>query len=200
MEAKRGLDVPVEVLDSLLSRRIHCKPAISIVLQRLAGRYVLRGEESGGAVDGIGAYCGYVSNEGMALPWIEQIETAASNGRHAVEVAQSFVRLHVVRQDRTCELLITRHSLGSSPARKRPTLQSEVLFRGTGVLTADLCGADNALRGRILPEFASKTRKPLVVPSQFAHAAMVACGAVCCIGCSQAHLLRHLGLVGEEWP
>ena len=199
-EAKCGLDLSREVADSLVSQRIWCNPAISIIHQRLAGRYVLRGEESGGAVRDIGAYCGYVDHEGNALPWIAPIETVASNGRHAVVLAQSFVRLHIVRVGHIFELLLTRHSLGSSPARKKPTIQSDILFRGSGLLSVDLCNTDNPLRGCLMPDFTSKNRKAQTIPREFARAVMVACGAVCCIGCSHAYFLRHFDLAGAQWP
>src|ERR1700743_471545 len=65
IEAQAGLRLPTEILQLLRDTRIRCNPAVALVHQHFAGRYVLRGEESGGAVNGIGAYCGYVDERGQ---------------------------------------------------------------------------------------------------------------------------------------
>jgi hypothetical protein len=45
-----GLALPSNLLRALQKRGIYCTPGVSLEHQHLAGRYVLRGVESGGAV------------------------------------------------------------------------------------------------------------------------------------------------------
>lgn len=191
IEARAGLRLSAEVLESLKTSRIHCTPDVSIVHQPLAGRYMLRAEESGGAVYGIGAYCGYVDDTGKPLAWLQPVDTVAVNGRHAVVIVPSLVRVQMIRVEHTYELLITQHALRMLPGRTRPTIESTALFRGRqGTLALDLWDKDASSKGLICPVFYSYSGEPLAIPNQFAHAVVAVTEAVCCVGCRHSHLLQ----------
>src|ERR1017187_7905736 len=118
---------------------MYCPPGISLEHQHLAKRDVLRGVESGGAVSDMGRACAFVSSDGDPLPWLQSLDSIAVNGRHAIFLAESLVRVEMLRTVRTCELSITLHALSYKPDRNRPEVVSTLLFRGRdGVLSIDL--------------------------------------------------------------
>jgi hypothetical protein len=191
VEARAGLRLSADILESLRVTRIHCNADLSIVHQHLARRYVIRGEECGGAVPALGAYCGYVDERGQPLSWLQPVDTVGVNGRHAVVIAPSLVRLHMVRVEHTYDLLITRHWLELAPNRTRPTLESSVLLRGRqGTLALDLWDKDSVSRGRVRPLFYSYSGEPLQPPDAFEQAILDITVSVCCIGCKHSHLLQ----------
>ena len=82
--ALRGLRLPAMTLKSLKTGGIYCQPSVSIEHQHLAGRYVLRGVESGGAVADLGGYCSFVDETGHPISWLQRVDSIAVNGIHAV--------------------------------------------------------------------------------------------------------------------
>src|ERR1700723_58733 len=137
--AHYGLALPASVLRALQKRGVYCAPGITLEHQHLAKRYVLRGVESGGAVSDMGSACAFVSPDGDALPWLQSLDSIAVNGRHAIFLAESLVRVEMLRTIRTCGLAITLHTLFDMPGRNRPEVASALLFRGRdGVLPLDL--------------------------------------------------------------
>lgn len=191
IEARAGLRLPAEVLQLLKDTRIRCNPAIAIVHQDLAKRYVLRGEESGGAINGIGAYCGYVDERGKPLSWLQSIDSVALNGSHALVIAPSLVRVHMVRVEHTYNLLITRHTFHTQPDKKEPALESVTLFRGRqGTLALDLWDKDASFKGRICPIFYSYAGEAVTIPNEYVEAVVIATAAVSCVGCKHSHLLQ----------
>src|SRR5579864_4860864 len=85
--ALRGLRLPRIALQKLRVLGIYCDPAVSVERQAQAGRYVIRGLESGGAVQNLGAYCSFVGGDGNALRRLQKIDAVGRNGLHAVVVA-----------------------------------------------------------------------------------------------------------------
>ena len=185
-----GLSLPASVLRAVQKRGVHCNPGISIEHQHLAKRYVLRGVESGGAVVDLGRACAFLSPDGRSLPWLQSIDSFAVNGRHAIFLAESLVRIEMLRTVRTYQLIITRHHLSLPPGRTRPKIVSELLFRGRdGVLPLDLwMGEHKAIRGELAPTFYSRGGEVIDVPTRFETAVRKITGAVCCIGCRHTHL------------
>jgi len=191
IEARFGLRLAPDVLGALGKTGIYCNADISIVHQQMARRYVLRGEESGGAVSTLGAYTSFVNEDGKPLSWLQPVETVGPNGRHAIVIAPSFVRLQMVRVEHTYDLLITRHSLVSAPGRTKPTIDSTIVFRARqGTLALDLWDKDAASRGGICPVFYSFAGDALAIPTEFEEAMLVLTAAVCCVGCRHVHLLQ----------
>ena len=185
-----GLSLPAGVLRALQKRGIYCAPGISVEHQHLAGRYVLRGVESGGAVIDMGRACAYLSADGCPLPWLQSIDSIAVNGRHAIFIAESFVRIEMLRTVHTYELAITRHELRTSPGRTRPEMYSALLFQGRdGTLPLDLWKEEHkAACGELAPTFYSRAGEMIQAPDRFEIALRRITGAVCCIGCRHTHL------------
>jgi hypothetical protein len=202
--ALRGLRLPAMTLKSLKTAGIYCQPSVSIEHQHLAGRYVLRGVESGGAVAGLGAYCSFVEETGQAISWLQRVDSIAVNGVHAVVVSPGLVRLHVVRVRHTYDLLITRHTLAAIAGTKRPSLQSSIVFHGRrGTLEVDLHGKDSGFCGTVRPLFLSRSGEPATLPASFEGAIARITTAVSCVGCRHSHLLQpgpvnNLGSVSPE--
>ena len=188
--ALHGLALPGAVLRGLQKRGIHCTPRVSLEHQHLAKRYVLRGVESGGAVSDMGRACAFVSPDGDPLPWLQSLDSIAVNGRHAIFLAESLVRVEMLRTVRTCELVITLHTLSRVPGRNRPEVASRPLFRGRdGVLPLDLWREEHrALRGKLTPIFYNRAGEVLYLPQQFEDAIRKVATAVCCVGCKHAHV------------
>src|SRR5260370_19618867 len=108
--ALHGLSLPAATLQALQRRGIYCTPGVSVEHQHHAKRYVLRGVESGGAVADMGRFCAYLSQHGLSIPWLQSIDSLAVNGRHAIFLAESLVRVEMSRMVRTCELSISLHT------------------------------------------------------------------------------------------
>src|SRR5580658_576998 len=188
--ALRGLALPTGVLKALQKRGIYCTPAVSLEHQHLAKRYVLRGVESGGAVSDMGRACAFVSPDGDPLPWLQSLDSIAVNGRHAIFLAESLVRVEILRTVRTCELAITLHTLSHVPGRTRPEVASSLLFRGRdGVLPLDLWREEHrVLRGKLTPIFNNRAGEVLHLQQRFEDVIGKVTAAVCCIGCKHTHV------------
>jgi hypothetical protein len=188
--ALHGLALPASVLRALQKRGIHCTPGVSLEHQHLAKRYVLRGVESGGAVSDMGRTCAFVSPDGEPLPWLQSLDSIAVNGRHAIFLAESLVRVEMLRTIRTCELAITLHTLSHEPGRNRPEVASARLFRGRdGVLLLDLWKEEHrAHRGKLTPIFYDRAGEVLHLPQRFEEAIRKVTAAVCCVGCKHSHV------------
>src|ERR1700733_11965198 len=100
-----GLALPASVLKALQKRGIYCTPGISLEHQHLAKRYVLRAVESGGAVSDMGRACAFVAEDGTPLPWLQPIHSIAVNGSHAILLAESMVRIEMLRCARSWGLV-----------------------------------------------------------------------------------------------
>lgn len=186
--AQRGLWLPAK----LQRVGIRVEAGVSIEYQELARRYVLRGKESGGATNELGAYCSFVANDGQALGWTQKIDSIAVNGIHAVVIASALVRVEVFRVEHTYDLLITRHSMGSAeePGR-RPKLAGEIIFHGRlGQLPLDLWSRDKKLRGSVSPIFLSRSGESITLPEGFEDSVNRVVAGACCVGCRRhTHLL-----------
>jgi hypothetical protein len=189
--ALRGLRLPAMTLKVLRAAGIYCQPSVSIEHQHLAGRYVLRGVESGGAVADLGAYCSFVSEIGQPISWLQRVDSIAVNGVHAVVVSPGLVRLQMVRVRHTYDVLITRHVLAAIDGSKRPTVQSSMVFYGRrGCLEMDLNGKDSGFCGTVRPLFLSRSGEPARLPASFEDAVVRVTAAVSCVGCRHSHLLQ----------
>jgi len=188
--ALHGLALPASVLRALQKRGIYCTPGISLEHQHLAKRYVLRGVESGGAVSDMGRACAFVSSDGDPLPWLQSLDSIAVNGRHAIFLAESLVRVEMLRTVRTCELAITLHTLSHMPGRNRPEVATTLLFRGRdGVLPIDLWKEEHrTFRGKLAPIFYNRAGEVLHLPQRFEDAIKKVTAAVCCVGCKHTHV------------
>jgi hypothetical protein len=188
--ALHGLALPASVLRALQKRGIYCTPGVTLEHQHLAKRYVLRGVESGGAVSDMGRACAFVSPEGDPLSWLQSLDSIAVNGRHAIFLAESLVRVEILRTVRTCELAITLHTLSHAPGRNRPEVASTQLFRGRdGVLPLDLWKEEHrAVRGKLTPIFYNRAGEVLHLPQRFEDAIRKVTSAVCCVGCKHSHV------------
>ena len=188
--ASHRLVLPPGTLKALQRRGIYCTPGVSLEHQHLARRYVLRGVESGGAVSDMGRACAFVAEDGSPLPWLQPIHSIAVNGRHAILLAESMVRIEMFRSARTWELAITLHTLSRVPERARPQIVSKPLFRGRdGVLSVDLWKEDNRrLRGKLAPVFYSRAGEALPFPPPFEEAIRKVTVAACCVGCKHTHV------------
>jgi hypothetical protein len=185
-----GLSLPEGVLKALRKRGIYCVPGVSVEHQHLAKRYVLRGVESGGAVSDIGRACAFVATDGSPLPWLLSLQSLAVNGRHAIFLAESFVRLEMLRSNRSYELVITSHALSPVAENKRPAAVSKLVFHGKdGLLPFELWREKHrSLRGKVAPKFYDRAGEVIQLPPQYEAAIRGVTSAVCCIGCKHTHL------------
>jgi hypothetical protein len=189
-QALHGLSLPAGVLKAIQKRGIYCAPGVSVEHQHLAKRYVLRGVESGGAVADMGRACAYLSSDGTPLPWLQSIDSIAVNGRHAIFIAESLVRIEMLRTLRTYELVISLHTLSLAPGSARPEIVSKLLFRGRdGILPLDLWKDEHrGLRGQLAPSFYDRAGEVLGLPTRFEETIRKMTGFVCCIGCRHTHV------------
>ena len=187
---RRGLNVPGRVRSRLRQVGVFARPEISLEHQHLAHRYVLRGVESGGAIQEIGHYVSFANDDGEPLAYLHPIDAIGVNGVHAVVVAPVLVRVEMLRTGRTHELLITRYQIGKAENGRRPPLEGQVLFQGVhGYLDLELWGKDKDHAGLVTPNFYSRGGEALEVPARFEAVTRALTRAVACCGCSHSHYL-----------
>lgn len=176
-----GLALPQVAREKLRRAGIFVQTAVTVEHQNLAHRYVVRGVESGGAVEQFGHYVTFAAEDGVPLPYLCRVESLAVNGPHAVVVASVFVRAEMLRAGATYELLMTRHHPNANANGKRPTLVNELIFRGAhGYLASNAIG---------LPAFMTRAGEPLPVPKRFIGATLALVAGVRCSACEHSHYL-----------
>ena len=186
-----GLPLARRAVRVLRERGIFAHAIVSVEHQDLAERYVLRGLESGGSTGDIGRYVTFAGKDGQALECLHPVESIAVNGLHAVVIVPEMVRVDMLRKDRTYELLITEHRIGSANNGTRPPLETKILFRGVhGRLELDLSRRDKAQSGKVLPSFYSFSGESLTIPEKFMAVIRAATHGVNCIGCAHSHYVR----------
>jgi hypothetical protein len=190
--ARLGLRLPAGTLKRLRSAGIFCQPAVSVEYQHRDQSYVLRAIESGGAIRELGAYCGFVDADGNPLTWSERVDSLAVNGLHATVIAPALVRLEMVRNRLTYELLITRHSLSRVPLHNRPELQSSILFHGRTSATA--VNNDPESPNKSCLSFYDRSGGTSAVPDQFRDSVQRLVAAVWCVGCRHYHLSQTVDM------
>ena len=183
-----GLRLSRQALRVLKERGVFVQEAVSLEHQHLAKRYVVRGLESGGAVEDLGRYVTFAREDGQPIDCLHPVEAIGVNGLHAVVVAPVLVRIEMLRKGRTCELLITQHRPSEASESKRPALETKVLFRGIhGRLELDLSGKNKNQAGAVLPTFYSLAGEEVPIPKRFRAAVRAITKAVNCTGCSHSH-------------
>ena len=188
--AHRGIALARRVLRRLDEVGIFAQPTVSLEHQHLAGRYVARGIESGGAVKEIGRYVTFCGLEGEPLAYLHPIDAIGVNGVHAVVIAPVLVRIELFRAGRTCQLLITKHQPGKVGNGRRPLLENTVLFRGVnGFLDGEPSGKENHMPASAMPRFWSRSGEQREIPPAFAAAVRGATTGATCVGCSHTHCL-----------
>ena len=207
--ARQGMRLPQVVLKRLRDAGIYSQPTVSIEHQNRANRYVLRGVESGGAVTVLGFYTSFIGERGEPLWWLQRVDSIGTNGVHAIVVAPVFLRLQMLRIERTYDLLITRHALSASANGRKPRLDSSILFYGRrGGLEMELWGKDERFRGTVCPAFYTRSGEVLALPHILQAAVARMTVAVCCLECRHCHLLNPRAVsglgdaipsAGEEW-
>ena len=187
-----GLRLSRQALRMLKERGIFAQSAISLEHQHLAKRYVIRGLESGGAVEDLGRYVTFARENGQPIDYLHPVDAIGVNGLHAVVIAPALVRIEMLRNKQTYELLITEHRPGNSGDGKRPALETKVLFRGIhGRLELDLSGNDKSQSGSVMPTFYSPAGEEVPTPKRFREVIVAVTKAVNCVGCSHCHFCRR---------
>ncbi len=188
--AHRGIALARRVLRRLDEVGIFAQPSVSLEHQHLAGRYVVRGIECGGAVKDIGRYVTFCGPDGEPLTYLHPIDAIGVNGVHAVVIAPALVRIELFRAGRTCQLLITKHQPGKVENGRRPPLENGVLFRGmNGFLDREQFGKEGDLSASAMPRFWSRSGEQREIPPAFAAAVRGATTGATCIGCCHTHCL-----------
>jgi len=195
----RGLNLPGRVRRQLRDVGILARAEVGLEHQHLAGRYVIRGVESGGAIREMGHYVTFCGEDGKPLTYLYPIDAIGVNGVHAVVVAPVLVRVEMLRTGRTYELLITRSRIGEAENGSRPPLESQTLLRGVhGYLELELWGKDKESAGSVVPAFYSRGGEHLEVPAKFEPVTRAITKAAACCGCSHCHYLVPASAVSSS--
>ena len=190
--ARRGLTLPDETRSRLHAVGVYCDPNLSVQRQHQAERWVIRGQESGGASAEIGRYVSFCREDGSALAWLQPVRNFMPNGVHAIVVVpDSLVRFDMYRFETSYDLLITRHWLHESEQKGKPELWNEILFFARhGVLERELWGKDKMYRGGIAPTFFQRNGEEMNVPEKFRMPVFKMTEGVTCTRCSHQHLVE----------
>ncbi|HEX5413165.1 MAG TPA: hypothetical protein VFZ27_15035 [Terriglobia bacterium] len=176
-----GLALPEAARAKLRRAGIFVQTVVTVEHQNLARRYVVRGVESGGAVEDVGHYVTFAADDGSPLPYLCPVESLAVNGPHAVVVGPVLIRAEMVRAGHTYELLITRHQPGAKMNRKKPAMRSTLIFRGEH--------GHARVGGSGLPVFFTRAGETLGVPERLVRLVASLTAAASCTGCSHSHYL-----------
>jgi len=155
-------------------------------------RFVLCAEESGGATDNIGHYCGFLPLTGDPTFFVRPVTLAMPNTVHADVSAASLVSLEMLRYATTYTLNIFLHWLTDSQGPDvLPAHRQKLLFSANrGILSKPLWqDGKTAQVGAYIPAFHRRTGDPLLIPSALHEAVGVLTDAVCCVGCRKSHFL-----------
>ncbi len=183
-----GLKLTPTVTNRLQKLAIRARPQLSLEHQSRAKRYLVRGVESGGAVEDMGYYVAFAGEHGQVLPWLQTLDWLTVNGTHAVILAPVLTRVEMLRIGRTYDLCITKHRPLAVEAGKRPQLLAEELFRGErGYLSLELWSKEKDLRGVVRPQFFTRSGEDIAVPEEFEPAVKAVTAGVTCLGCSHPH-------------
>src|SRR5215467_2039165 len=125
--ARRGLTLPEPTLTRLRTVGIWCEANLTV--QRRDQDWLIRGQESGGAVNDIGRYVGFCKEDGSALSWLQPVKNFMPNGLHAILLAKGpIVRLDMYRFETAYDLLITSHALVTEEDKPKPKLETKLIF------------------------------------------------------------------------
>jgi len=151
--ARRGLALPEPTLTRLRTVGIWCEANLTV--QRRDQDWLIRGQESGGAVNDIGRHVSFCKEDGSALSWLHPVKNFMPNGLHAILLAKGpIVRLDMYRFETSYDLLITTHTLVNEEGKPKPTLETKLIFfHRFGVLDRELWGKDKMFRGAVAPQF-----------------------------------------------
>ncbi|TAM79615.1 MAG: hypothetical protein EPN47_17590 [Acidobacteria bacterium] len=197
--AHRGLQLPRRALRRLTEAGIYVQPSVSLEYQQFAKRYVVRGVESGGAVEALGRYVTFCGDQGEPLPWLHPLDGIGVNGVHALVIAPSLVRVEMFRRGQTYDLSISRIAPGKVSNGKRPPLERTTIFHAEeGFLAADLAKRGRSQKEIVTPTFYSRAGEPLMVPNQFEAVMKAVTAAVLCFRCTHSHYLRTPEASGSE--
>ena len=185
-----GLILPRRAIRRLINAGIYAEASVTLEHQNLAGRYVVRGVESGGANAEIGRYVTFADEQGGQLAFLHPLDSIGVNGVHALVVAPVLVRVEMFRAGRTYWLLISQHQPRAAQNGRRPSLESRVLFDGgDGYLDLELWKGDRKVAGSVLPRFYSRSGEETEIPEAFHTVVMATTDAVCCNNCTHSHYL-----------
>lgn len=182
----RGVSLPEEYRQELKLSRISAWRALSVAPSSKGP--VVRGTESGGAIEHIGHYVTFAAEDGQPLEWLHPQDAIAPNQTHAVVVAPALVRIEVFRLQRNYEVAITKHT--TKIVNGKPKLASSMVFRGHGFLGLELWNKEKAFRGAVLPTFTTRGGDEMSVPEVFQLALKAAVEGSCCLGCRHSHYLQ----------
>ena len=190
MDRSVRLVLPKMMVRKLEGAGVYCQTWVTAERQMRAGRWVLRGVESGGSTREVGRYISFFSPDGGRLPWLQKMDRVGSNGVHAVLVGDELVSVEMARIEQTYELLIVRYTLGAPGPAKKPPIESKVVFRGIdGQLSEEL------RKQGLAPEFFSRSGEVRPIPEAFCDAVNLVTAGVSCQNCKHCHGLieRHAG-------
>jgi hypothetical protein len=170
---------------------IFAQASVSLEYQQFAKRYVVRGVESGGAIEDLGRYVTFCGDQGEPLPWLHPLDGIGVNGVHALVIAPSLVRVEMFRRGQTYDLLISRIAPAAESNGKRPHLQSATIFLALeGYLPADRGKRGRNEKEPQMPAFYSRAGEPMALPAQFEAVIKAASAGSSCKGCNHPHYLR----------
>ncbi len=186
----QGLALPFRAQRRLREAGIFARAGVSLEYQQLAKRYVVRGVESGGAIDNLGHYVTFCGEEGTPLAWLHPLDGIGVNGVHALVVAPVLVRVEMFRRGQTYDVLIARFGPGPRTNGRRPALQPSTIFHGAeGYLPVDLAKRQRDRRGLEIPTFYSRAAEPFPVPGPFESVVRAVTAGVNCVACPHSHYL-----------
>jgi hypothetical protein len=186
----QGLTLPFRALRRLKKAGIFARAGVSLEYQQVPKRYVVRGVESGGAINDLGHYVTFCSEDGTALAWLHPLDGIGVNGVHALVVAPILVRVEMFRRGQTYDVLIGRFEPGPRTNGRRPTLRATTIFHAAeGYLPVDLVKRQRERRGLEIPTFYSRAGELLPVPGQFGPVVRAVTAGVNCVPCSHSHYL-----------
>jgi len=145
----------------------------------------------------------FCDERGEPLPWLQPIDSVATNGRHSVVIATALITVDVFRIRNTYDLLIARHQ--AVEAGNRGRIESKVVYRARqGYPPLDLTGAEKDMAGQIRPEFFNKAGERMTIPPALVAVVKAAVRGANCNGCRHQHYVTAPKLadamVSQRWP
>ena len=194
--ARRGLALPAETLEQIRKTGIRCRPQLDVVYQQHAKAWKLRGEESGGAVELLGHYVGFVGagrlrrSVAATSPELSPERNARCDRGRRIRARRDVpFREHLRSADyQTLARTPGRQTGGTAEQRSSFSAATAFLKPNFGARTRPFAAAPCLT-------FLTRSGEPGPPEPRWTDATLKVTEAVCCCGCRHSHLLEAAPVV-----
>lgn len=123
-----GLKLSQTAIARFRDAGFNLRAGLRLRFQGKSRRWVMMGDEQGGAAGNLAHYVGFVGVGSPGLIFSLPVHSFTPNVVHRRVAAQDLVRFEISRYESSCDVFIARHYLEFPDPMKRPLMRRQVLF------------------------------------------------------------------------